>query len=96
MNFDVELLGDCDTIIGYICTELGDPWCQVLQGFEVPTASREEYLTPFLQTSPAFSDERKNEEDLNNDALDSECLEKEKLSKECYDCSLNQKNGKGE
>lgn len=95
MNFDVELLGDCDTIIGHICTELGDPWCQVLQGFEIPNVSRK-YLAPFFQTSAAFPDECKTEKDLNNDVLECKCLEKEELSEECDDRSLNQKNEKGE
>lgn len=51
MNFDVELLGDCDTITAYLCKQLGESWCEVLQGFQVPNVSQE-FLTPLIQTPP--------------------------------------------
>jgi hypothetical protein len=51
MNFDVELLGDCDTIIAHLCKELGGPWSDVLEGFQIPNVSKE-FLTPFIQTPP--------------------------------------------
>ena len=51
MNFDVELLGDCDTIIAHLCKELDDPWSDILEDFQIPNVSKE-FLTPFIQTPP--------------------------------------------
>ncbi|XP_046844853.1 NAD-dependent protein deacetylase sirtuin-1-like [Xenia sp. Carnegie-2017] len=45
MNFDIELLGNCDAIIAHLCKELGGDWCDVLEGFEVPTLSQDVLLS---------------------------------------------------
>ncbi|XP_028408359.1 NAD-dependent protein deacetylase sirtuin-1-like [Dendronephthya gigantea] len=66
MNFDVELLGDCDTIIAHMCKQLGEPWSQVLQGFEIPSVPKE-FLEPFLQTPPDSPEDLHNEMVVNHD-----------------------------
>ena len=47
LNFDVELLGDCDTIVNELCHRLGDGWnaicTSVLSSIEIP---RDEMVTP--------------------------------------------------
>ena len=69
MNFDVELLGDCDTIIAHMCKQLGEEWSQVSQDFEIPSVSKE-FLTPFLQTPP---DSPVKGEGLLDDGLERKC-----------------------
>ncbi len=84
MDFDVELLGDCDTIIAHLCMELGELWSEVLQGFEIPNVSKE-FLTPFVQTLPdSLSKDGCNEVILNDD---------DGLKRKCYDSGKIIENG---
>ena len=76
MNFDVELLGDCDTIIAHMCKQLGDEWSQVSQDFEIPSVSME-FWTPFLQIPPDSPVKEKGL--INDDGLERKCCVSEIL-----------------
>jgi hypothetical protein len=80
MNFDVELLGDCDTIIAHLCKQLGVPWNEVLQGFEIPNVSKE-FLTPFIPTPPDSPTKDGYKEGVlhHDDVLGKKCCDSEKI-----------------
>lgn len=93
MNFDVELLGDCDTIIAHMCKQLGEPWSQILQGFEIPSVPKE-FLEPFLQTPPDSPEDLRFESVFNNDDGKEFCdSEKNGVTEGCD--SPSQKESKG-
>lgn len=49
LNFDVELLGDCDTIVSELCRQLGDGWSVLAEGVELLyEVSEDQLLTPPL------------------------------------------------
>ena len=49
LNFDVELLGDCDTIVSELCRQLGDGWSVLAEGIEpLYEVTEDQLLTPPL------------------------------------------------
>lgn len=92
MNFDVELLGDCDTIIAHMCKQLGEPWSEVLEDFEIPNVSQE-FLTPFLQTPP--DSPAKHDGALHDDDLERKCCDSEEIIENAVSLDRYQNRDKG-
>ena len=46
LNFDVELLGDCDIIISELCHKLGDGWQSLKAGAPLTQILKDEMVTP--------------------------------------------------
>ena len=46
MHFDVELLGNCDTIISELCNKLGDHWQSIGLSAPLVQVQRDEMITP--------------------------------------------------
>lgn len=65
LNFDVELLGDCDVIVNELCHRLGQSW-QSLCTKTGPSqeVSRSEMVTPQSSTRPSPAGRQQNEESL--------------------------------
>lgn len=62
LNFDVELLGDCDTIVGELCRRLGDEWAALARTEPMTQITRDDLPTP-----PA-SPTREHSNDLSMDS----------------------------
>ncbi|TPX31311.1 hypothetical protein SmJEL517_g05331 [Synchytrium microbalum] len=54
MNFDVQLLGDCDTIVSYLCRQLGWTLPVPEGGFRVPPAVMDSYTQQILPNKYVF------------------------------------------
>lgn len=52
MNFDVELLGDCDVVIGEICRRLGEDWGKIASTEPMMEICMDELLTPASSPKP--------------------------------------------
>ena len=52
LNFDVELLGDCDVIINELCQKLGEGWTQFCSQNSSKEIGMEELLPPKVETCP--------------------------------------------
>lgn len=63
LNFDVELLGDCDTIVGELCQQLGEGWDVLCEGTEPLTEVSEDMLL----TPPATPAEHDGVDKLQSD-----------------------------
>ena len=51
LNFDVELLGDCDTIVGELCRRLGEEWAELATSELMVQVLRDELTTPPMSPS---------------------------------------------
>lgn len=68
LNFDVELLGDCDIVVGEICRRLGKEWSKIANEESLSQISMDELLTPVSSPKPAVT----NPENSETKTLDSE------------------------
>ena len=55
-NFDVELLGNCDTVIHELCRRLGDDWANITEDHDMPHLDKEVIEKMFDSASEADSD----------------------------------------
>lgn len=75
LNFDVELLGDCDIIVNELCHRLGDGWNSMCVKEPLEEVSKDQLLTPppVGPSSPQF---RRNMSNLSN-ISDTACMRTE-------------------
>lgn len=52
LNFDIELLGDCDTVIGELCRRLGQEWVELAGSEPMNQLSQDDLPTPTASPSP--------------------------------------------
>ena len=73
LNFDVELLGDCDTIVGELCRHLGEGWDILSKDIELLTeVSKDQLLTPpATPTDDNTSSKIASENLADNEVMDS-------------------------
>ena len=73
LNFDVELLGDCDTIVGELCRHLGEGWDILSKDIELLTeVSEDQLLTPpATPTDDNTSSKIASENLADNEVMDS-------------------------
>ncbi|XP_053393570.1 NAD-dependent protein deacetylase sirtuin-1-like [Mercenaria mercenaria] len=61
LNFDVELLGDCDKVVGEICRRLGDDWAKIAGSENMTQITMDELLTPTSSPKPPETESDKSE-----------------------------------
>ena len=66
MNFDIELLGNCDAIICELCKKLGPEWQQVIQNYEMPQLDKDMVL-PYLETDSSSHSSEEDREFFDDD-----------------------------
>lgn len=52
LNFDIELLGDCDTVIGELCRRLGQEWAELAGSEPMNQLSQDDLPTPTASPTP--------------------------------------------
>ena len=68
LNFDVELLGDCDTIVSELCRRLGDGWDSLSEDTEpLSEVTEDSLLTPPLTPSDTESKGSPSELSVSNE-----------------------------
>ncbi|XP_074647341.1 NAD-dependent protein deacetylase sirtuin-1-like [Tubulanus polymorphus] len=67
LNFDVELLGDCDVIVNELCHRLGDAWSDICGELPLDEVRKDALTTPKLTRSPVTAVEENSQQSTTNE-----------------------------